>query len=136
MHVHDVEVAVTQGPPCGDGALRKRPEIGDGSIGSEPDRPADVHQVVGAFAILRRGTVERLREAIGWIEGRENTHVVPTAEKLLRKRLDVAVHASLIRPGIWRNECDAHCRTGYLPGRPPPWALPPSAQQNPTKARM
>jgi len=47
-------------------------------------------------------------EAAGRVEGCEHTHVVAAAEELLGKRLDVPVHAALIRPGIWRDKSDAH----------------------------
>jgi hypothetical protein len=42
------------------------------------------------------------------IDGSEDADIVATPEELLGQSLNVPVHASLVGPGIWRDETYAH----------------------------
>ena len=109
VDVDDVEVALVQLAARGDHAAgREGREVGDRAVGGEARRAPERDQVVGDLARLRRGTVQGPAEAAGRIEWREHANVMAAAEELLRKRLHVPVHAALVGPGIWRDECNSH----------------------------
>ena len=104
----DVEAAgaqLTAQPHQGIGEGR---EVGDGAVGAVADRPAQGNEVVGRPLEPRRAAVKTAAEAVGGIPGSEDADVITTAEKLLGQRLHMPVHASLICPGVGRNQRDAH----------------------------
>src|SRR6185312_15864543 len=59
---------------------------------------------------FRRGPTQGTAEPTRGVERGEHADVVATTDELLGKRLDVPVHTSLVRPGIWRDEPYAHRR--------------------------
>ncbi len=93
---------------AGNAAGGRRREIGDGSVGGDPDRATERDQVIGQLARLRRRSVQRPAEPVGRIDGGEHADVVATSEELLGERLDVPVHAALVAPGIWRDKGYSH----------------------------
>ena len=110
MDVDDVELALAElatrrNDPAG-GEWR---EVGDRTVGREPGGPAERHQVVGeVIRFRRRRTMEHPADPVRGVDGGENTNVVAPPEKLLGECLHVPVHASLVGPGIWRDESNSH----------------------------
>src|SRR5205823_3553212 len=76
-----------------------------------PDRAAERDQVVGQRPPLRPGAaMHDPRMAIVRVVGGEQTSVVPLADELLGKGLDVPPHPTRIRIRVRRDQSYAHCR--------------------------
>ena len=69
---------------------------------------AERDEVVGGLPELGVGAVQASADGVRRIPGGEHANVVSSGDELLRKRLDVPVDASLIRPGIGRDKRYAH----------------------------
>ena len=108
MDMDDVEVAFLDRAP-GPGHTRgKDRNVRNGSVGIDADGAAHRDQIVGNISVFGRGTVKHLREAIWWIERRNNTYVVASRDVLLGERLDVTIDAALVSPRIRCYEGDPH----------------------------
>ena len=85
-----------------------RRQVGDGAVRAEADRAAERDQVVGARPLRGRRAVQHAAEAVRRVPRGEHSHVVTAGQELVCERLDVAVHAPFVGPGIRRHEGDPH----------------------------
>ena len=108
MHVDDVVVAGSELAPERDRPLREGGEVGDGAVRPVTDGPPEGNEVVGSLPELGLGTVEAAAEDTRRIPRGEHSNVLSLGYELLRQRLDMPVHASLVRPGIGRDKRNAH----------------------------
>ena len=108
VHVDDVVVAGLELAAERDRALRKDREIRDRAVRADAERAPQRDQVVGSLPQLGMGAVQAATDAVRRIPGSQHANVIPPGDELLRQRLDVPVHASLIGPGIGRHKRNAH----------------------------
>jgi hypothetical protein len=83
-------------------------EVGDRSVGAEPDGAAEGHQVIGPGAVLGRCAMKHARHPVGRIPGRQHANLVAAREQRSGQRLDVTIHATCVSPRVWADDCDPH----------------------------
>jgi hypothetical protein len=109
MDVDDVELAGADGATGRDDAAgREWCEVGDRAVRPEPSGSAKRDQVLRQLAPFGLRPVEDAADPPRGVDGSEDADIVATPEELLGQSLNVPVHASLVRPGIWRDETYAH----------------------------
>ena len=102
----------------GDGVRRHR-EVGDRSVGREPDRAAERDEALGRGVALRaRALVKPRRETVVRIERRDDARLVTIRRERARERLDVPSDTAGIGPGVRRDERDPHGDELYPQARP------------------